>query len=207
MIASTIVKDDGDSIFLSEDYGVTWKQILYDLCEGKITFRTPYMRPECNGGHSLIHWLSDLQMDPFCDDTAWFNTGTGVFRTENLKEKDCCFTDWCDGLEETVHLNVYSMPKGEVQVIDILGDLGGFAFENVDRPCGNSFADSEGNRYITCINADFSDEHPEQLVGDAERKLEGENEGRSDSFGRSGKNVYQTGASLWTVGGSGPGVP
>ena len=164
VIASTIVKDDGDSIFLSEDYGVTWKQILYDLCEGKITFRTPYMRPECNGGHSLIHWLSDLQMDPFCDDTAWFNTGTGVFRTENLKEKDCCFTDWCDGLEETVHLNVYSMPKGEVQVIDILGDLGGFAFENVDRPCGNSFADSEGNRYITCINADFSDEHPEQLV-------------------------------------------
>ena len=124
VIASTIVKDDGDSIFLSEDYGETWKQILYDLCEGEITFRAPYMRPECNGGHSLIHWLSDLQMDPFCDDTAWFNTGTGVFRTENLKEKDCCFTDWCDGLEETVHLNVYSMPKGEVQVIDILGDLG-----------------------------------------------------------------------------------
>lgn len=164
VIASTIVKDDGDSIFLSEDYGTTWKQILFDLVEGKISFRAPYMRPECNGGHSLIHWLSDLQIDPFCDDTAWFNTGTGVFRTENLKEKDCCFTDWCDGLEETVHLNVYSMPKGDVQVIDILGDLGGFVFEDLDQPCGNSFADSEGNRYITCINADFSDEHPEDLV-------------------------------------------
>ena len=31
VIASTIVKDDGDSIFLSEDYGTTWKQILFDL--------------------------------------------------------------------------------------------------------------------------------------------------------------------------------
>ncbi len=164
VIASTIVKDDGDSIFLSEDYGGTWRQILFDLSEGKISFRAPYMRPECNGGHSLIHWLSDLQMDPFCDDIAWFNTGTGVFRTENLKEKECCFTDWCDGLEETVHLNVYSMPRGEVQVIDILGDLGGFAFEDPDRPCGNSFADAEGNRYITCINADFSDVHPECLI-------------------------------------------
>lgn len=164
LIASTIVKDDGDSIFLSRDYGESWKQILYDLSEGSISFRAPYMQPECNGGHSLIHWLSDLQMDPFCDDTAWFNTGTGVFRTENLKSEDCSFTDWCDGLEETVHLNVYSMPKGEVQVIDILGDLGGFAFCDPDTPCSNSFADAEGNRYITCINADFSDEHPECLI-------------------------------------------
>ena len=122
------------------------------------------MRPECNGGHSLIPWLSDIQINPFDDNEAWFNTGTGVFRTQNLKDKDCFFTDWNDGLEETVHLNVYSMPKGDIQVIDILGDLGGFAFADLDTPCDNSFADDEGNRYITCINADFSDEHPEWLV-------------------------------------------
>lgn len=164
LAASTIVKDDGDSVFLSMDYGSTWKQILYDLSEGEISFRAPYMRPECNGGHSLIHWLSDIKINPFDDNEAWFNSGTGVFRTRNLKAEVCRFTDWCDGIEETVHLNVYSMPKGSVQVIDILGDLGGFAFEELDKPCGNSFADSDGNRYITCINADFSDEHPEWLV-------------------------------------------
>lgn len=164
LAASTIVKDDGDSVFLSMDYGRTWKQVLYDLEEGEISFRAPYMRPECNGGHSLIHWLSDIKINPFDDNEAWFNSGTGVFRTRNLKAGVCKFTDWCDGIEETVHLNVYSMPKGRVQVIDILGDLGGFAFEELDKPCGNSFADAEGNRYITCINADFSDEHPEWLV-------------------------------------------
>lgn len=164
LLASTIAKDDGDSVFLSRDYGASWQQILYDLEVGEIRFRAPYMRPECNGGHSLIHWLSDIQINPFDDNEAWFNTGTGVFRTQNLKDKDCFFTDWNDGLEETVHLNVYSMPKGDIQVIDILGDLGGFAFADLDTPCDNSFADDEGNRYITCINADFSDEHPEWLV-------------------------------------------
>ena len=41
--------------------------------------------------------------------------------------------------------------------MDIVGDLGGFAFRNLDEPCKNSFDDSEGNRYITCINADISD--------------------------------------------------
>ena len=35
VIASTIVKDDGDSIFLSENYGTTWKQILFDLVSGR----------------------------------------------------------------------------------------------------------------------------------------------------------------------------
>lgn len=162
--ATTMVKDDGDSVFLSLDYGNSWRQVLYDLSEGEIIFRAPYMRPECNGGHSLIHWLSDIKINPFDDNEAWFNSGTGVFRTRNLKRKVCRFTDWCDGIEETVHLNVYSMPKGPVQVIDILGDLGGFAFEDLDQPCANSFADEGGNRYITCINADFSDQDPNLLI-------------------------------------------
>lgn len=164
LAVTTMVKDDGDSVFLSMDYGQSWRQILYDLCEGEMTFRTPYMKPEYNGGHSLIHWLSDFKINPFDDREAWFNTGTGVFRTRNLKDDVCRFTDWCDGIEETVHLNVYAMPSGSVQVIDILGDLGGFAFEEIDRPCENSFADDQGNRYITCINADFSDEHPQRLI-------------------------------------------
>lgn len=164
LVATTIVKDDGDSVFLSRDYGESWRQILYDLAEGEISFRAPYMRPECNGGHSLIHWLSDIRINPFDDNEAWFNSGTGVFRTRNLKETPCLFTDWCDGIEETVHLNVYGMPKGEIQVIDIVGDLGGFAFADPDKPCGNSFADAQGNRYITCINADFSEEDPNRLI-------------------------------------------
>lgn len=165
LVCTTIVKDDGDSVFRSYDYGESWQQVLYDLQDGDMTFRAPYMRPECNGGHSLIHWLSDIKVNPFDDNEAWFNSGTGVFCTRNLKDQEkCSFTDWCDGIEETVHLNVYSMPKGDVQVIDILGDLGGFAFAELDKPCGNSFADGNGNRYITCINADFSDENPDVLV-------------------------------------------
>ncbi|MDE6607447.1 MAG: endoglucanase [Lachnospiraceae bacterium] len=164
LLTTTIVKDDGDSIFLSHDYGTSWQQILYDLEEGELRFRAPYMRPECNGGHSLLHWMSDIKLNPFNPDEAWFNSGTGVFCGNHLTSGHPVFTDWCDGIEETVHLNVYSLPEGSTKVIDILGDLGGFAFEELDKPCGNSFADENGNRYITCINADFSDVHPENII-------------------------------------------
>lgn len=161
---STICKDDGDMIFLSFDYGKTWTCKLFDLSIGKMSFHAPYMRPCCNGGHNLIHWLSDLKCNPFNPDEVWFNSGTGVFVSHNFTEDTAIFSDCCNGLEETVHLNIYGMPAGEVQVIDILGDLGGFAFRSPDTPCDNSFADDEGNRYITCINADFSDIHPETVI-------------------------------------------
>lgn len=161
---STICKDDGDMIFLSNDYGNSWTPKLYDLSIGRMDFKAPYMRPCCNGGHNLIHWLSDLKINPFNPDEIWFNSGTGVFVSRNFTDDVAVYSDCCNGLEETVHLNIYSLPSGEVQVVDILGDLGGFAFTDLDTPCDNSFADEEGNRYITCINADFSDINPETVI-------------------------------------------
>ena len=146
------------------DYGENWQVVLHDLGIGNMHFHAPYMKKEYNGGHSLIHWLSDAKINPFCPDEVWFNSGTGVFRSENLLQTDRSFSDCCTGIEETVHLNVYSPVAGAVQCIDIVGDLGGFAFEDVDKPCENSFADENGNRYITCINADFSDEQPETVI-------------------------------------------
>jgi len=164
MVLSTITRLEGDIVYRSWDYGETWEKVLEGLSVGKITFRAPYMRPECNGNGSLIHWLTDIQINPFNDDEVWFNTGTGVFRCDNFTDKQPEFTDHCDGIEETVHLNLYAPTGGPVQLIDILGDLGGFAFTDVDKPCDNSFADSNRNRYITCINADCSDLYPECTV-------------------------------------------
>lgn len=162
---STICRENGgDAVFISKDYGETWETALFDLSIGNLHFQTPYMKPEYNGGHSLIHWLSDVKINPFDPDEVWFNSGTGVFVSKNFTSDQRSFSDCCRGIEETVHLNVYSPVDGPVQVLDIVGDLGGFAFTQVDRPCENSFADQDGNRYITCINADFSDLHPNTVI-------------------------------------------
>lgn len=164
LTCTTICREEGDMMFRSLDYGTTWVPVLHNLDIGKMEFNAPYMRPCCNGGENLIHWLSDCKINPFHENEVWFNTGTGVFSCENLLAEECVFHDNSDGIEETVHLNVYSPTDGPVQLLDILGDLGGFAFTEVDKPCDNSFADEEGNRYITCINADFPDNFPENVV-------------------------------------------
>lgn len=164
LVLSTITRNDGDVVYRSFDYGNTWEAVLCGLDVGKIEFNTPYMRPSCNGNGSLIHWLTDIKFNPFNENEVWFNTGTGTFGCENFLDKVPVFHDKTVGIEETVHLNVYAPPKGDVKLIDILGDLGGFAFTDLDTPCDNSFADADGNRYITCLNADYSDYEPDNVI-------------------------------------------
>ena len=177
LVCTTICKRDGDIVYRSYDYGTTWECILYDLSVGKLAFRTSYMKPEYNGGHSLLHWLSDIKIDPHNKEVAWFNSGTGVFRIRNLTSEQVVFEDWCDGIEETVHLNVYSPNGGPVKVIDIVGDLGGFAFRDLTKSCKNSFDDENGNRYITCLNADYSEVTPECFITTARGNWTGQTKG------------------------------
>lgn len=168
LVLSEIGEAHQNSIYISFDNGESWKQILYDLSVGKVNFTVPYMKPEYNSGILLVHWMSDIKINPFNPDMAVFNTGTGVFVTHNLTDaKRGKSVEWeplCDGMEETVHLNVYSPPGGEVRCIDIIGDLGGFAFKDFDEIPENSFSNENGDRYITCLNADFTDNNPEVVV-------------------------------------------
>ncbi len=189
LITATAHRRDGDAIYLSRDQGRTWKTILHRLDVGVMDFRLTYMLPRCNGGRNLVHWMTDVKIDPHRPDTAWFNTGTGVFRTQNLQDEVVHWADHCDGMEETVHINVHAPLAGRVQLLDMIGDLGGFAFTDVDRHCDNSFADENGNRWITCLSCDWPDANPDHIVVAARGNWTGETRG--------GLIVTHDGAQSW----------
>lgn len=179
VVCATICKEklDDECIYVSEDYGNTWKVSLEGLKVGDIYFNSSYMKPEFNGNRCLLHWESDVKINPFDANELWFNSGTGVFTTDALLSDHPRYHDHCDGIEETVHLNVYGPVAGEVQLVDIVGDLGGFAFRDLTRPCRNSFDDAEGNRYITCINADLSDVNSDLAIITARGNWRGKTKG------------------------------
>ena len=191
LVTATIHRQhqDGDAVYLSRDGGTTWKTVLHGLHTGRIDFRLSYMKPEHNGGRSLIHWMTGLAIDPHRPETAWFNTGTGVFRTKNLLDDAVVWQDWCDGMEETVHIGVHAPASGRVQVLDMIGDLGGFAFTDVDRHCDNSFANGRGDRWITCLSCDWPDADPDHIVVAARGNWTGETKG--------GLIVSRDGAQAW----------
>lgn len=166
-----------ECVYISRDYGDSWQISLSGLDKGGIRFDTSYMRPEYNGGVSILHWMSDVKINPFNGNEIWFNSGTGVFGSEAFMTDTPAYHDKCAGIEETVHLNVYAPLSGKVKLLDIVGDLGAFAFCDLDTPCRNSVDDREGNRYITCINADISDIHPEVAVITARGNWKGKTKG------------------------------
>ncbi len=191
LITATIHRQqDGDVVYLSHDQGHNWKKVLHGLDTGVMDFRLSYMKPCYNGGQNLIHWLTDVKLDPHRPGTAWFNTGTGTFRTQNLLDESPVWQDWCDGMEETVHINVHAPASGRVQVLDMIGDLGGFALTDADKHCENSFNDGQGNRYITCLSCAWPDSDPDHIVVTARGNWTGRTKG--------GLIVSRDGARTWT---------
>lgn len=182
LICATQNQGKPEAVLYSMDFGENWAPILYGLEIGSYDFSdVSYMKPEYNNNSSIIHWLSDIKIDPFNSNRAVFNTGTGIFMTENLldfnKGRRVLWKPNCRGVEETVHLNVYSPPKGDVKLIDIVGDLGGFAFHDLNKQAENSFADKNNNRYITCLNADYPDVNPEFVAVSARGNWSGNTTG------------------------------
>jgi hypothetical protein len=122
--------DVGDDIFRSVDGGNSWRQIFG---EGG-TFNdslAPYV------AHTGIHWLFDIEIDPFDPDHAIFTTGYGGHETFNLTNSDRHIpTEWhvmSSGIDETVPLELLSPPEG-AWLISAVGDYGGFVHRDLDHP-------------------------------------------------------------------------
>jgi photosystem II stability/assembly factor-like uncharacterized protein len=120
----------GEDIFRSIDGGKTWKAIFGGV--GKFDFSlAPYV------SHTGIHWLFDIEIDPFDSNHAMFTTGYGGHETFNLTDNDygkpTLWSIMTTGVEETVALELLSPPKG-AQVITAIGDYCGFVHWDLDKP-------------------------------------------------------------------------
>jgi hypothetical protein len=133
LIASTFGHPAGhgeDEIFRSTDAGRTWKPVFaagatYDFSLAPYVSVTP------------IHWLLDIEIDPFDSNHALFTTGYGGYETFDLGDVDAgrptLWSVMSSGIEETVALDLLSPPQG-AHVLTAVGDYGGFVHRDLDRP-------------------------------------------------------------------------
>ena len=136
IIASSFRRTNGaggeDDMFRSVDGGKTWKAVFggggggtFDNTLAPYVTRTP------------IHWMFDIEIDPFNSDHAMFTTGYGGWETFNLTAMDAGQpTKWSvmsTGIEETVALELFSPAQG-AHLISAIGDYGGFVHWDLDKP-------------------------------------------------------------------------
>jgi hypothetical protein len=150
VLASTFYHPEGEELYRSIDGGNKWKPVFHSgggIFDNSIA---PYTN------HTGIHWLFDLEIDPFNSDHALFTTGFGGYETYNLSNVDTGEpTLWqvlSNGVEETVPLELLSPSEG-AHLLTAIGDYGGFVHWDLDNspPEGNftnpHFGNTDG---ITC---------------------------------------------------------
>jgi xyloglucan-specific exo-beta-1,4-glucanase len=113
----------GDRIFLSTNGGTTWTDIV----------AAGFSRDE-NGiswiEGQAIHWAGSIEFDPFDTRKAWVVSGNGVFQTDNIEAATNVWKFKVEGLEETVPLDIVSVPNGPL--FSAIGDYDGFRHTNVN---------------------------------------------------------------------------
>lgn len=114
----------GDQFFETLDGGKNWKSIVANG-----------VQIDPNGvswiGGSFIHWAASIAFDPFDSKRLWTVSGNGVFVSEDIHAEKPVWKFEAAGLEESVPLNLVSIPGGPV--ISAIGDYDGFRHTDLTR--------------------------------------------------------------------------
>ncbi|MBN2195045.1 MAG: hypothetical protein JW751_19670 [Polyangiaceae bacterium] len=119
----------GDRIYVTTDGGATWTTDFSHM-EPTVAANA---NADANGnawisGHA-IHWAGDIAIDPFHSSEAWVVSGNGIFHTENLGEPRPVWKFESQGIEETVPLDIVSVPQGPL--VTAIGDYDGAVYSDI----------------------------------------------------------------------------
>ncbi|NLD98557.1 MAG: 1,4-beta-glucanase, partial [Fibrobacter sp.] len=119
----------GDIIFESTDGGTTWR----NLFPAWITNDGTNPNVDANGNAwidgNAIHWAGSIEFDPFNPKVVWAVSGNGVFRTDDISATSPIWKFQSRGLEETVPLDIVSVPGGPL--VTAIGDYDGARYFNI----------------------------------------------------------------------------
>ncbi len=113
----------GDRFFLSTDGGSSWT----DLVSNNNLTINPNGCTWISG--QAIHWAGCIEFNPFNTTQAYVISGNGLFLCENVNASSTTWKFDAIGIEETVPLDIVSIPGGPL--VSVIGDYDGFVHTDV----------------------------------------------------------------------------
>ncbi len=114
----------GDRIYTSTDGGKSW---IHGQHYGD------GVNIDANGTSwipgNAIHWAGSLEINPFNNKQAWVTSGNGIFMTDDITAKVPVWKFQSKGIEETVPLDIVSVPGGPL--VTAIGDYDGAAYTDI----------------------------------------------------------------------------
>jgi hypothetical protein len=119
----------GDRIYVTTDGGTTWTTDF-----AAMDVKVPANANASTNGNAwisgaAIHWAGDVAFDPFNSKRAWVVSGNGIYHTETLGDAHAIWKFESKGIEETVPLDIVSIPGGPL--VTAIGDYDGAVYQNI----------------------------------------------------------------------------
>ena len=115
----------GDRIYTTTDGGKTW---IHGQHYGD------GINIDANGTDwipgNAIHWAGSLEINPFDNKQAWVTSGNGIFMTDDITAKVPVWKFMSRGIEETVPLDIVSIPGGPL--VTAIGDYDGAVYTDIN---------------------------------------------------------------------------
>ena len=116
----------GDRIYVSTDGGASWTH-------GQHYEDVPNI--DANGTAwipgNAIHWAGSIEINPFNSKEAWVTSGNGIFQTDDITAKVPLWKFQSKGIEETVPLDIVSIPGGPL--VTAIGDYDGAVYTDINK--------------------------------------------------------------------------
>ncbi len=117
-------KAHGDHFFLSTNGGASWTNVT------ERGFQVDTNEIAWLGSNNSIHWAGSIEFDPFNTKRVHVISGNGIFTTENIDATPAVWKFNVRGLEETVPMNLVSIPNGG-PLLSVILDYDGFRSTDV----------------------------------------------------------------------------
>jgi xyloglucan-specific exo-beta-1,4-glucanase len=119
----------GDTIFRSTDGGAHWEDLAHR--SGRDVAYSPWL-DFVGGSEHFGHWMSALAIDPFQPAHVAYATGATIFAADSVMDTgQPVWHVWTQGVEENAVLAL-SSPTGGAPLLSALGDIGGFAHDQLN---------------------------------------------------------------------------
>ncbi len=157
----------GDKIFATTDGGQSWASVFGDIDDDEISNVSedaPIAVLNKNGYNWIegesIHWAGSIEFDPFDPNRVFVTSGNGIYMAENFSPgKRFCWNFTVDGLEETVPMDLVSIPGGPL--ITVILDYDGFVHDDITRPVGGS---RHAPQMGSTTGIDYAEQNPAVVV-------------------------------------------
>ncbi len=114
----------GDDVYRSSDGGGTWTG--FNAISNHTAANNPWITAYYGGSLSGVmgHWITDVAIDPYNSNNAMYNTGYGLWESNNALAGSVNWGFNISGIEETA-VNTLASPSSGAHLLMTQGDVGG----------------------------------------------------------------------------------